>query len=617
MMKQHNKYYPVIIALIISIGGLLLGFSASISGAQDFYKTSFELSEGSFWIGFSVSASMFGTFIGNFFAGSVSDKIGRRSSLMLAAVLFSFCTIGSGLSHTFTLFLITRFIGGLGIGISLLVAPLYIAEIAPSKQRGFLVSFNQLNIVIGISANYFINFGILKMIPDPDMTWRWMLGIGFVPAVIYFILLFFIPESPRWLIIKRGKDDEAKKTMHRIGGEEYAENEYKQIKSNINTENKKESKSSWGELFNKKMWLVLLIGISIALFQQLSGINAIFFFLPKIFKLAGGSAASSLIQATMVGVTNVVMTIVAMFLIDRLGRKPLLLIGVSIIIISLLISAFSFQNARYELKPEAIKTITNSIVDDAIKDVAKKSDPKNYSIDRIVLDENQAQLYKENKIVATVDLNTPTILSAKNEAVVLNNILKGIENKTFNKEVEFFSYLKTNTSSAIAVEVKKVIAENDTNKNAAYRQAILQKISKNENDVEKITESIAAVKYSSYKDKVLENSISINSMWVLISIIGFVIGFAISLGPITWTLLSEIFPGNVRGLGISVAGTLNGIMSFVVATIFPAELEYLGSSATYFIYAGCMILCILLVIKFFPETKGKSLEEIENILVKK
>ena len=616
-MKQHNKYYPVIIALIISIGGLLLGFSASISGAQDFYKTSFELSEGSFWIGFSVSASMFGTFIGNFFAGSVSDKIGRRSSLMLAAVLFSFCTIGSGMSHTFTLFLITRFIGGLGIGISLLVAPLYIAEIAPSKQRGFLVSFNQLNIVIGISANYFINFGILKMIPDPDMTWRWMLGIGFVPAVIYFILLFFIPESPRWLIIKRGKDDEAKKTMHRIGGEEYAENEYKQIKSNINTENKKESKSSWGELFNKKMWLVLLIGISIALFQQLSGINAIFFFLPKIFKLAGGSAASSLIQATMVGVTNVVMTIVAMFLIDRLGRKPLLLIGVSIIIISLLISAFSFQNARYELKPEAIKTITNSIVDDAIKDVAKKSDPKNYSIDRIVLDENQAQLYKENKIVATVDLNTPTILSAKNEAVVLNNILKGIENKTFNKEVEFFSYLKTNTSSAIAVEVKKVIAENDTNKNAAYRQAILQKISKNENDVEKITESIAAVKYSSYKDKVLENSISINSMWVLISIIGFVIGFAISLGPITWTLLSEIFPGNVRGLGISVAGTLNGIMSFVVATIFPAELEYLGSSATYFIYAGCMILCILLVIKFFPETKGKSLEEIENILVKK
>ena len=616
-MKQHNKYYPVIIALIISIGGLLLGFSASISGAQDFYKTSFELSEGSFWIGFSVSASMFGTFIGNFFAGSVSDKIGRRSSLMLAAVLFSFCTIGSGMSHTFTLFLITRFIGGLGIGISLLVAPLYIAEIAPSKQRGFLVSFNQLNIVIGISANYFINFGILKMIPDPDMTWRWMLGIGFVPAVIYFILLFFIPESPRWLIIKRGKDDEAKKTMHRIGGEEYAENEYKQIKSNINTENKKESKSSWGELFNKKMWLVLLIGISIALFQQLSGINAIFFFLPKIFKLAGGSAASSLIQATMVGVTNVVMTIVAMFLIDRLGRKPLLLIGVSIIIISLLISAFSFQNARYELKPEAIKTITNSIVDDAIKDVAKKSDPKNYSIDRIVLDENQAQLYKENKIVATVDLNTPTILSAKNEAVVLNNILKGIENKTFNKEVEFFSYLKTNTSSAIAVEVKKVIAENDTNKNAAYRQAILQKISKNENDVEKITESIAAVKYSSYKDKVLENSISINSMWVLISIIGFVIGFAISLGPITWTLLSEIFPGNVRGLGISVAGTLNGIMSFVVATIFPAELEYLGSSATYFIYDGCMILCILLVIKFFPETKGKSLEEIENILVKK
>ncbi len=614
-MKQ-NKFYPIIISLIISIGGLLLGFSFSISGAQDFYKTFFELPEGSFGLGFSVSVCMFGTFIGNFFAGSISDKLGRKVSLMLAAVLFSFCTIGSGLSNTFVFFLITRFIGGLGLGISLLVAPLFIAEIAPSNQRGFLVSFNQLNIVIGISANYFINFGILKMIPDPDLTWRWMLGIGFVPAVVYFILLFFIPESPRWLI-QRGKEDDAKKNMKRIGGDEYAENEFKQIKSSLNSGTDKKEKSSWSELFNKKMWLVLLIGISIALFQQLSGINAIFFFLPKIFKLAGGSAASSLIQATLVGVTNVVMTLVAMFLIDRLGRKPLLLIGVSIIIVSLLISAFSFKNAKYELKPSAIKAICSSITEDAIKEQAKKIDSKNYNIEKIEYDSVNAKLIKGGKMVAVVNLNLPEILSAKEEANKLNAILTDIANKPFDQEVKFFNYLKFAINKAVKVETEKVILKNDTIQSSAYHSLILLKMKQFDNDIDNTSGAIAAVKYSSYKDRILENSISINSMLVLISIIGFVIGFAISLGPITWTLLSEIFPGNLRGLGISVAGTLNGITSFVVATIFPAELEYLGSSATYFIFAGFMIVCILLIIKYFPETKGKTLEEIETLLVKK
>ncbi|MDD5571630.1 MAG: sugar porter family MFS transporter [Bacteroidales bacterium] len=611
---KHNKFYVVIISLIASIGGLLLGFSASISGAQDFYKTFFELPEGSFWIGFSVSASMFGTFIGNFFAGTTCDKLGRRKSLMLAAILFSFCTIGSGLSDSFVLFLITRFIGGLGIGISLLVVPLYIAEIAPSKQRGFLVSFNQLNIVIGISANYFINYGILKMISDPDLTWRWMLGIGFVPAVIYFILLFLIPESPRWLI-QKGKEDDAKKTMLRIGGEEHAENEFKQIKSSLIAAETKKEKSSWGELFNNKMWLILVIGLTIAFFQQISGINAIFFFLPKIFRLAGGSEAGSLIQATMVGVTNVVMTVAAMFLIDRIGRKPLLLTGVSIIIVSLLITAFSFKNAKYQIKSDAINLICNSVIEDAIKSEAKKINPGNYNIDKIEYADSNVILYKNGNIAASLSMNSPEIKSAKNEAGILNGILKKIENKQYDKEIDFFKYLKTNIESAVNSGVLKVSANNKTNNDAAFYEAIKIKM-KDNNNTHKISKSIADVKYSYYKDKILENSISINSLLVLIAIIGFVIGFAISLGPITWTLLSEIFPNKVRGLGISIAGTLNGITSFVVATIFPAELENLGSSATYFIYAGFMIAFIFIVIKFFPETKGKSLEEIENILIK-
>ena len=537
-MNRLNGY-TLLLTFIVSIGGLLLGISANVSGASEFYRSYFDLKVGSFLEGFGVSIAMLATFIGNFNAGTISDKIGRKKALLLAAFLFSFCTLGSGLATNYTFFLISRFIGGLGIGISLLVVPMFIAEFAPSGKRGFLVSFNQLNIGIGFLLAYVINSLTIKYIPDPDLTWRWMLGIGFVFPAVYFIALFFVPESPRWLI-NRGKDEEAKKVMRKIGGEEYAETEYQQIKQAINFSGEGENKTAygelWGELFSKPMRLVLLIAFSVAFFQMASGFNSVMFFVPRIFRLAGFGGTGSFFMSNLVGIAMVVMTVVSMFLIDRLGRKPLLLIGVSLMLVSLMVSAWSFSESTYTIEKDDVEQIVQNA--------------------------------ETNEV-----------------AGVLSKALSKSKNIVFKNELTFFHQFKSDIHS----EVDRI-----GNGDKEYADYI----------------------YSKYRGNLVDAAISINSLVVMIAILCFVVGFAISLGPVTWALLSEVFPGKLRGLGISIAGTLNGLTSFIVTTIFPIELEYLGSGTTFFIYGILMFVFILMVIKWFPETKGKTLEEIEAELVK-
>ena len=311
---KMNKSYTILISLIVALGGFLLGFdSAVISGAVKGITLYFEMTE--WMLGFSVGCVVFGAMAGNLMAGPVADRFGRKNTLIVVAALFTISATWSALATGYTEFIIARIIGGVGIGGAILIAPIYIAEIAPPKLRGSLVSFNQLNIVIGISVAYFSNYFLIDL---GDDSWRWMLGVEAIPAVIYFITLWTVPKSPRWLIQKLNNVVLARKILKRIGGEEYAEITIQEIQRGID---KKEEKGRLADIFKSKYATIMVIALGIAFFQQITGINAVFYYAPTIFEQAGGSTDSSFLQAIVVGLTNLVFTLVAIWLIDRLGQK--------------------------------------------------------------------------------------------------------------------------------------------------------------------------------------------------------------------------------------------------------------------------------------------------------
>ena len=337
---KMNKSYTVLISLIVALGGFLLGFdSAVISGAVRGITVYFEMTE--WMLGFSVGCVVFGAMAGNLLAGPVSDRFGRKNVLIIVAALFTISATWSALATGYTEFIIARIIGGVGIGGAILIAPVYIAEIAPPKLRGSLVSFNQLNIVIGISVAYFSNYFLVN---TPGESWRWMLGVEAIPALIYFLALFTVPKSPRWLIQKVNNIPLARKILTKIGGEAYADTTIEEIQRGLD---KKESKGRLSDIFRSKYTTIMIIALGIAFFQQITGINAIFYYAPTIFEQAGGSTDSSFLQAIVVGLTNLVFTLVAIWLIDKLGRKPLLLIGTTCMTIALLMATFAFNNATY------------------------------------------------------------------------------------------------------------------------------------------------------------------------------------------------------------------------------------------------------------------------------
>jgi sugar porter (SP) family MFS transporter len=509
----------IVIAFTAAIGGFLLGFDGSvISGAIPFYKSYFGLTDGSFLLGFSVSCIIWGSIIGNLIAGPLSDRIGRKPSLLISAVLFTATGLMCAFANNITVFILGRIIGGLGVGIAILVAPIYIAEIAPPRQRGWLVSFNQLLIVIGLSAAYFSNYFILKIIVDPIINWRYMLGIEVIPSIIYFIATLFIPESPRWLIMK-GKDEKGLNIMKNLGDLNYVNNEYQLIKKSFSEQKKESLNIQINQLFSKKMRNVLIIGFGLAILQQFSGINAILYYAPMIFESAGGSRDTAFLQAVVLGLVFLVVTILSMFLIDRLGRKPLLYIGVSLMATSLTFTGILFSNATYRLTESQIK-----------KELALLEIPN------------------------TVNIETITQNNYSNEQSFINAIDKEFQN--------------------------------------------------------------FPEKLSEIKARMLKVAIKINAFWVLMSILGFIAGFSISLGPVMWAIFSEIFPNHLRGLAISMVGTANAIASFLVATFFPLQLTKFGSANTYFIYASFMFFCLWFTWKYVVETKGKSLEQLEKELIK-
>jgi sugar porter (SP) family MFS transporter len=452
--------YAIRVALTVALGGFLMGFDASvISGVVTFIEPEFDLTK--IELGWSVASLTLTATLAMMVSGPLSDRLGRRPVLKIAAVLFTISAVASAMAPSFVALVAARMLGGFGVGAALIIAPMYIAEIAPAAMRGRMVSFNQLNIVIGISAAFFTNYLILRFgrsdlawaeaLRLGEWNWRWMLGVEALPATFYFLALFAVPESPRWLVMN-SKDEDARRVLERVSGSAQAEADIRAVKATLHAEQSTE-RAALSELFRPAMRLVLVIGISVAVLQQITGINSVFFYAPMIFEQSGIGTDASFMQAVLVGLVNLIFTVLAILFIDRLGRRPLLGVGLTGIAVCMLLLSYGFGSA---------------------------------------------------------DMN-PKI--------------------------------------------------------------------------------------------------------ILVGILGFVASFAISLGPVMWVLFSELFPNRVRGLAISFVGLINSAVSFFVQLIFPWELQNFGNSVTFLIYGVFAIVGLIVVVRLLPETKGKSLEELEAELV--
>lgn len=328
---MENKKYLLMITIIGALGGLLFGYdTAVISGAIGFLETKFELDVNQ--KGFAVSSAIFGCILGVAVAGYVADKIGRKKTLLITAFLFALSAVSSALADSYTFFVIARIIGGVGVGAASMLSPLYISEIAPANKRGTLVSLYQLAIVLGINLVFFFNYKVSQFSTEAwniETGWRYMVGSEAIPALLFFITLFFVPESPRWLS-KEGRNIEALDILKRVNSEEKAIEVHQEIKAALGQE-----KGTLKELFAPGLRVAMIIGVFLALFSQITGINAIMYYAPEILKKAGFGVDSALMQTVIIGIVNTLFTFIAIKYIDKLGRRTLLLWGVSVMVICL------------------------------------------------------------------------------------------------------------------------------------------------------------------------------------------------------------------------------------------------------------------------------------------
>lgn len=361
-MHVHTRYTTGV-ALVVAIGGFLMGFEASVvSGVVTFIVAEFDLSR--IELGWAVASLTLAATMAMMFAGPLSDRIGRRPVLMIAALLFMASAIAAAAAPDFATLVAARMVGGLAVGAALIVAPMYIAEISPARLRGRTVSLNQLNIVIGISAAFFSNYLILELghsdlapaLKLDGESWRAMLGIEALPALLYFLALFAVPESPRWLAM-HGYDEDARRVLERFCGGEQAKSDLAAIRASLASR----AEAGFRELFRPSMKLVLTIGISVAVLQQITGINAIFFYAPMIFEQSGIGTDASFLQAVLVGLVNLGFTLLAISQIDRLGRRPLLGFGLTGIAACMLLLSYGFGSATYTLSGDDVALLSGQI----------------------------------------------------------------------------------------------------------------------------------------------------------------------------------------------------------------------------------------------------------------
>lgn len=325
-------------SVVAALGGLLFGFdTAVISGAEQSIKEVFQLD--GFWHGFTNSIALIGTITGALFCGRPSDKYGRRNILIVLAVFYAVSAVGTALAGSWHSFLCYRFLGGLGVGASSVIGPMYISEISPANFRGRMVALFQFNIVFGILVAFFSNYMINKFIALD--AWRWMLGVETLPAVLFFGLLFLIPESPRWLV-KQKRDEEAKRILESMGNER-PEKVLREIEESLQSERLGMKE----KLFSGKYSFPIMLAFLLATFNQFSGINAIMYYAPRIFEMTGLAKDAALLQVVIIGLTNMIFTVVAMFIIDKFGRKLLMKIGSVGMIVSLGLTASVFYRADF------------------------------------------------------------------------------------------------------------------------------------------------------------------------------------------------------------------------------------------------------------------------------
>lgn len=434
--------------IVSALGSLLFGFdTAVISGTTKSITQYFGLTDVS--LGWTVSIALWGTVIGSIVISKPGDVFGRRAMLFLCGILYLFSALGCAFAPTWSVLLFARFLGGIAIGAASVMAPMYIAEISPGRLRGRLVAVAQFNIVFGVLVAFFSNMLIYRIMGDNPIAWRWMFGVMAIPAAIFFLLLFLVPESPRWLV-KKSFVAKGRAVLQKVGAAN-VEAELADIVSSL----KEETGQGVTKLFQKKYSFAILCAVLLAIFNQLTGINVIVYYAPMIFEKAGASTNVSMLQAVAVGVTNMIFTIIAMFFIDKLGRKTLLLVGAVGMCLSLAGAGMHYLNP---------------------------------------------------------------------------NFMPGAG--------------------------------------------------------------------------------------VVVFIIAFCAFFAFSQGAVIWVFLSEIFPNKVRAKGQALGSFTVWIVNAMTGMVFPIALAKIGGGVIFMFFSIMMIPFFIFVWRMMPETKGKSLEELEKIIVR-
>jgi len=456
-MQKTATTYLLLITFVAAIGGFLFGYDwVVIGGAKPFYEAYFHLESDVALQGWAMSSAIVGSFIGVLLSGGLADRYGRKPLIYTAAILFIISALGTGMASELDSFIVYRILGGIGIGVASNLAPMYIAEIAPAESRGKFVSVNQLTIVLGILAAQVVNWLIAKpmLAGEPILEtwngqqgWRWMFWAGAIPAIVFLILLFLIPESPRWLYNK-GKHEKAQRVFFRMGGEQYAADNMRAIAEAANLN---QYRAGTRNLFRGKLFRLLLLGSFIAVFQQWCGINVIFNYAQEIFTAAGYTVSGMLFNIIITGVINVIFTFLGMYMVDRIGRRALMLFGsVGLLVIYLALGACYYFNC--------------------------------------------------------------------------------------------------------------------------------------------------------------------SGIFVLLLVLSGIAVYAMTLAPVTWVIIAEIFPTAVRAQAMAIATSLLWIACFVLTYTFPLLNQNLGAAGTFWLYGGVCLIGYLFLWSRLKETKGKSLEEIEQEL---
>lgn len=458
---QYRTGYIWLISVVAAMGGLLFGWDwVVIGGAKPFFQRYFELTTAGM-IGWTNSCALIGCLAGALAAGGLSDRFGRKKLLIAASLIFVSTSLGNALATNFTIFIAWRILGGVAIGLASNLSPMYIAEVAPASMRGRLVAVNQLTIVIGILLAQFINWYLVRDLPAAatdefiraswfgQQAWRWMFGLTAVPALLFFLFMFVVPESPRWLA-KKGKTNQAGAILTRIGGERYSSIALAEIGSTLEQETGKGVRLA--DLLDPRLMKVLLLGVGLAVFQQWCGINVIFNYAEEIFKSAGYDISSVLQNIAWTGSVNLAFTFVALGMVDRVGRRPLMLFG----------------------------------------------------------------------------------------------------------------------AAALAVI---------------------------------------------YMAMGLGYAYHVKGLPMLLLVLAAIGCYAMSLAPVTWVVISEIFPNRIRGAAMAVAVSSLWIACFILTLGFPILNELLGPAVTFWLFDAVCVLGFLFIFFKLPETKGKTLEQIEKELV--